>query len=213
VDGLAPFNDRVRAFPGGFARVESVVKKLIAERGTNQQRPLIRINTVLMHDNLRSFPEFASEVASWGIDELSFNQLGGVERPEFHASQRLTIEDALWLADKLPALRRELGARGVRVLGGDDYLLRIRATAAGLALPVSDCAPGETFLFIDEDSRVSPCSFTTLDYAVPLSELSCAAELAQLPQRFRAAQALRSARACGDCHSTQRFAKFQAAGR
>lgn len=208
VDGLAAFHDRVRDWPGGFLRVEASVKTLLSERGLARRRPLVRINTVLMHDNLRAFPELAAEVAGWGIDELSFNQLGGIDRPEFHAAQRLTVDDSLWLSENIPRVRRDLSARGVRLVGGADYLLRIRATAAGVALPVADCHPGETFLFIDEHDHVSPCSFTPHEYAVPLRELRTVFDWEQLPRRFRAALKQRRLPACDDCHSTQTFGKF-----
>jgi MoaA/NifB/PqqE/SkfB family radical SAM enzyme len=208
IDGRGPFHDRVRGWPGGFRQLSASLRSLAAERNAANSRLLLRVNTVLMHDNVRALPELAHELARWGVDELSFNQLGGAERPEFHAQQRLTAEDAAWLAERVPRLRGELAARGLRLLGGSRYLARIRATARAEALPIADCAPGEAFVFIDEEGMVSPCSFTSSDYGIRLSEIKSEREIESLPQRYRTARARRRASACGDCHSTQTFAKF-----
>ncbi len=208
IDGQAPFHDRVRGWPGGFEQLSASLRALAAERNATNSRLLLRVNTVLMHGNVRALPELAHELSDWGIDELSFNQLGGAERPEFHARERLTAEDAAWLAERVPRLQSELAARGLRLLGGTRYLTRIRATARAEALPIADCAPGEAFVFIDERGMVSPCSFTSSDYGIRLSEIKNERELESLPQRYRAARARRRAPACGDCHSTQTFAKF-----
>jgi len=208
VDGQGGFHDRIRRWPGGFARLERSVRALAAERARAGQGPLLRTNTVLMRDNVRAFPALAEALAGWGVDEVCFNQLGGADRPVFHRLHHLTGGDADWLAHALPAVRAALAARGVRLLGGADYLARIRATAAGEPIAVAECRPGENFLFIDERGRVGPCSFTSANYGVPIEKIRCLAELRALPDRFRAARDQGRSSACGDCHSTQTFAKF-----
>jgi AdoMet-dependent heme synthase len=208
VDGLGGLHDAVRGWPGGYARIRRAIGALLAERAERGRGPLIRVNTVLMHDNVRGYPALARELASLGVDELTFNQLGGVDRPEFFARARLSSEDAGWLSERLPELRLELAGQGARLLGGPEYADRIRATAAGTRLPVADCAPGGSFLFIDEQGLIGPCSFTIAQYGVPLAEIDGVSALRSLPERFAAARSARRARSCGDCHSTQIFAKF-----
>jgi AdoMet-dependent heme synthase len=207
VDGLPALHDRVRGLSGGFARVKAAARALVSERRELGRGPLLRVNSVLMRDNVRSFPELARELADWGIDEITLNQLGGAERPEFHAAHSLTPADVDHLFEALPSLRRELASSGVRLLGGAAYLLRLRASARAIELPVSDCRPGETFLFIDEAGRVSPCNAASGERGLPLAALTRPRDFQRLPEQFRAL----TARACGDCLSTRTFAKFDAA--
>jgi radical SAM protein with 4Fe4S-binding SPASM domain len=206
LDGRADFHDAVRGAPGSFARVESGVRALVAER--RRGKPLIRIQSVLMRDNVRDFPALARLIATWGVDEISVNELGGVERPEFHARERLSPRDAEFLQAELPPLRAELSKQNVRLLGSAEYLARIRASALGLPLPVGDCAPGDDFVFIDETGRVSACSHAVGELAISLSELRSADDWLSLPARFRAERAKRRPRACGDCKATRSFGKF-----
>lgn len=207
IDGLEDFHDAVRAAPGSFDAIKRALCRLVEERGCRAE-PLLRVNSVLMRDSVRSFPALALELASWGIDEISVNQLGGVDRPDFHRRQRLLPEDVSFIESELPRLREELCARGVRLLGGAEYWARMRASARGESLCVADCAPGERFLFIDEFGRISPCSFTPNELGFPITEILSVADFADVSRRFRLARALGPASACGDCKSTQIFAKF-----
>ena len=58
---------------------------------------------------------------------------------------------------------------------------------------------------------VSPCSFTEDSFGVPIAEVASGDDVAALRGRFGAARDARSASivACGDCPSTQVFAKFE----
>lgn len=208
VDGLETFHDRVRGLPGSFALLRDGAHALVTERRTLGRGPLLRVNSVLMRDNARDFPALAREVASWGIDELSVNQLGGVERPEFHREHALGPNDVDFLEATWPELRAELARSGVRLLGGAAHLGRMRATARGTSLPIADCRPGERFLFLDEQGRISPCCFTSGELGVPVAAVS---DFAEVPARLRTARRERLPRACGDCMSTQTSAKFELA--
>lgn len=208
VDGLAPFHDRVRGAKGCFDRVEAAARALVRERRAVGRGPLLRVNCVLMRDNVRAFPELARALATWGIDEITINQLGGDERPEYHREHALRPDDADFLADTLPELRRELERSGVRLLGGPAYLGRISATARAERLAVADCRPGETFLFVDVLGRASPCSFTLEELAFPLARLGTGRQIGDLPGRFRASLGRASPPSCSDCMSTRTFAKF-----
>ena len=165
----------------------------------------------LFRQLVRAFPELARTLATWGIDEITVNQLGGEERPEFHRAHALQPDDADFLCESLPALRSELASSGVRLLGGREYLERIGASARGLRLPIEDCGPGETFLFVDELGRVSPCSFTRREVAVPLARLRAPRDFREIPARFRVLHGRAGTGACKDCMSTRTFAKFGAA--
>jgi MoaA/NifB/PqqE/SkfB family radical SAM enzyme len=215
VDGIGAVHDRLRDSPGGFDRLERDVRALIRERVLAGRGPRIRVNTVLMADNVEQFAALCERLATWGVDEISFNQLGGNDRPEFHATHRLHLTDVERFAAELPHARESLAARGVRLLGGDRYLERLRATASGRSIRVAECQPaeplsGEQTLFITEAGIVAPCSFTTADYGVPVSEIDSVAALRALPAGVRAKRAAQRSRWCDDCPSTQLFDKFAA---
>jgi len=209
VDGIGAVHDDLRGWPGGFAHLRRVVPILVAERRTKGRGPLLRVNIVLMRDTVGDFERLCTELADWGIDEITFNQLGGDDRPEFFPAHRLASRQAEWLSANIPRLRKDLARRGVRLGGGQGYLRRVLATASGQRIPVSDCGPGERFLFIDELARVAPCSFSSRDYGIPLDDIDTWEALQHVPQRFSAMRAASRAACCGDCHSTHVFEKFQ----
>ncbi|HVE79429.1 MAG TPA: radical SAM protein, partial [Gemmatimonadaceae bacterium] len=211
VDGMGERHDILRGWPGGFASLRAAVRALADEKRRAGRGPLLRANVVLMRDNVAEFAALCGELADWGIEEVTFNQLGGNDRPEFYPAHRLSAHDVERLAAELPLLRDALARRGVRIHGGAAYLDRIRSSASGRALPVHDCDPGESFLFVSETGLVSPCSFTGTEYGVPLAELRTAEDISSLRSRFGAARARARAAACGDCPSTHVFAKFAAA--
>ena len=211
VDGFAPLHDALRGWPGGFDTLRRAVGALAAEKARTGRGPLLRANVVLMRDNVADFERLCGELASWGIEEITFNQLGGNDRPEFFPAHGLRPDDVERLGERVSLLRRRLADGGVRLAGGARYVERIRSSAAGRRLPVYDCGPGEEFLFVSEAGLVAPCSFTGDAYAVPIGELASAADLAALPGRFAAMRAARLAAACGDCPSTRVFAKFDRA--
>ena len=210
VDALGEAHDRLRGWRGGFAQLRRVVPQLAAGR-RHDSNPRLRANVVLMHDTVAGFGDLCLELATWGVDEITFNQLGGNDRPEFWAEHRLVPDDVERFADGLAELRHALATRGVTLRGGDRYVERIRSSATGRRLPVHDCGPGERFLFVSEQGIVSPCSFTEDRLGVRLTELARGDDVAALPQRFGAAREARPASiaVCGDCPSTQVFAKFE----
>ena len=205
IDGFASRHEMLRGAPGAWMRVRDGVHALAATAA-----PKLRANVVLMRTNLHEFASLCDELADWGIDEITFNQLGGRDRPENFAPHALRSADVAALADLLPALRARLATRGVRLCGDGNYLERIRANADGRALPGDGCAPGEQFLFVDEGGRIAPCSFTGKDYGIGIGELRTVADLHDLPARFAAMHAATRCTACADCPSTHVFTKFAA---
>lgn len=211
VDALGEEHDRLRSSAGLFSRVRAAVRQLVQERQRRATALKLRINVVLMRGTIDTFPALCRELADWGIDEITFNALGGRDRPEFFPANRVLPHQLERFAAGLPRLRTALKARGVGLAGSADYLERLIAGSRDQPTPVTACAPGERFLFIDEQGRVAPCSFTATEYGVALDALRSAVDLQQLPLAFARAQATRRTAACDDCPSTHVFAKFASA--
>ncbi len=208
VDAPASIHDRLRGRIGAWDRVHDGIRALAAERGHAALR--LRANVVLMRETIGHFADLCAALADWGVDEITFNQLGGRDRPTFFPTQRLRPVEIAMLEAMLPELRRKLAAHDVLLCGDTRYLDRLRASASGLALAVEDCRPGLAFLFIDEHGMASPCSFSGDAYGVPIASLRTVADLDSLPARFAAARAKLRLATCDDCPSTQTFAKFAA---
>jgi MoaA/NifB/PqqE/SkfB family radical SAM enzyme len=210
VDGVGIVHDELRGWPGGYGALRDSVTKIAAGKRTARRGPLLRANVVLMRQTISDFGRLCIELAGWGIEEITFNQLGGRDRPEFFSEHRLLPENAMWLQNELPQLRARLSALGARLNGGGAYLRRIHASTRDEGIAVADCHPGEQFLFVNEEGVVSPCSFTTTSYGIPLTELDRSETLNDLPHRFAQLRAERRLSACEDCQSTQVFEKFAA---
>lgn len=208
IDAPGALHDRLRGWSGGYERLRFALGKLLRER--QQRKPKVRINVVLMRQTAPHFETLCRTVADWGIDEITFNQLGGADRPEFFAEHSLSREQLDVLRERIPALQSELAERSVLLRGGAQYLERMAEAVEGRKLPVIDCAPGQTFLFVTEAGTISPCSFTSADYGVSSATLRTARDIAELPARFRVLREQKTAAACADCRSTHVFAKFAA---
>ena len=210
VDGFADRHDDVRKAPGSWDRIAAGVQALAGAR-TALKCPLrLRVNIVLMRGSIDDFQALCLTLADWGVDEITFNQLGGRDRPEFYPANRLLPDEVVRLRDLLPELAAMLAKRQVRLCAHNDYLDRISATTLGQPLPFADCGPAETFLFIDENCIIAPCSFTIGDYGIPTHSITTAADLAQLPAKMQQARRLQRSKECDDCPSTQTFQKFAA---
>ena len=202
VDAIGAPHDALRVWPGLFDEVRRSVKQLAVESaGTGL---LLRANVVLMRDTIAGFPALCRELTAWGIREITCNQLGGRDRPEFFPANRLLPSQIEQLQPIWPDLQRELADAGVRLCGDSVYLERMAASARGERMLVDDCGPGQRSLFIDETGRVAPCSFTVEEYGVPVEDT----DMAALPARFTSMRKCRPSPQCRDCHSTQVFGKF-----
>ena len=209
LDGGGPFHDWVRQAPGLFNHLARGVPSLAQAKTHRGCGPTLHVNTVVMRSNLTQFGQLCEIAADWGVEELSFNELGGRDRPgPFFDRERLRPEDVASLRAMLPDLRKRMAARGLRICGDERYLDRLAASAAGRSVPEGDCRPGRGFLFVDERGRIAPCSFTAAEYGVPLAQMTTPADLRGLPERFEAMRRLRPAPACADCRSTQINGKF-----
>ena len=210
VDATAGVHDHLRGKPGLYDALARSVTQLAVDKRTAGRGPLLRANVVLMRDTIAGFATLCRDLSAWGIEEITFNQLGGVDRPEFFPANRLLPEQVQTFMARLPALRRELASLGVVLRGANSYLERIAASANGERLAPRDCAPGRDFLFIDEAGRIAPCARTPREYGVAVDSLDSPASLTALPGRFSHARRQCRAPACADCHSTQHHGKFAA---
>lgn len=208
VDGFSDFHDKMRGWKGAFARLGASVPKLVAERDVAGSSLLVRANVVLMRGNIGRFADLCRELAGWGIQEISFNQLGGRDRPEFYPANRLRLEEVRQLKTILPELRHDLRQSGTVMVGGAAYLDRIEGTAVGTPLPVSHCRVSETFLFLDEGGRIAPCSFTPNHFGMHVDQISTPDDFSALLKAIPAMQRAHPAHDCADCPSTQQFEKF-----
>jgi MoaA/NifB/PqqE/SkfB family radical SAM enzyme len=209
VDALGSLHDQLRGWHGGFSGLEQYVTDLAEQKRSLKRGPVLRANVLLMRETIADFEPLCFRLANWGIEEITFNQLGGNDRPEFYPAHRLLPQQAEALAIQLPRLRNDLIKMGVRLRGGDSYARRIQATSRGERLPVHDCQPGQRFLFIKESGRVAPCSFTVSGFGVQAEEIISACDLHSLPLRFSELRRQRPSSLCEDCHSTQVFEKFE----
>lgn len=209
LDGLAAFHDWGRRRQGSHALALEALRGLAQRKRSTGRGPLLRVNAVLMRDNVAQLEALCALVAEAGAEELTFNQLGGRDRPEFFPAHRLLIEQVEALAESLPGLQSKLAERGLAVRGSLGYLQRLRFSASGIPLPVDDCGPGQHFWFVECDGRISPCHFTTAGYGIPSAELRTAKDLDALPIRFAMLRRARRLAPCLDCHSTQVFEKFR----
>ncbi len=209
IDGAADTHDALRGTPGGWFKLKSQIQQLAFESQQARSSLRLRINTVLMHQNIRQFAAQCEEWARWGIQDITFNQLGGRDRPEFYPRHRLLPLDIAYFKALLPELRQSLARQGVSLCGGDTYLNRMSLSAKGENHPVIDCSPGERFIFIDEHGMASPCSFTTDQYGVPVSNWNDWRDVQDTSRVWRDMRSQSVAPPCNDCMATHFFEKFQ----
>lgn len=208
VDAFAEEHDTLRGRAGLFAEVQRDIHRLASEIRAAGSALLLRANVVLMRRTIAGFPGLCRELATWGIREISCNQLGGADRPEFYPDNRLLPSQIETLRGEWPSLQNELARAGVKLLGSAGYLDRIAASARGERLYVTDCAPGSEWVFVDETGRAAPCSFTGEEYGISADELTSAAAWQSLPARFDTARRCQRSSRCSDCLSTHVFQKF-----
>src|SRR5436190_11701901 len=89
IDAIGSLHDGLRGWHGAFASLERDVVALSKEKRIAGGGPILRANVLLMRETLPGFEELCIRVASWGIEQITFNQLGGNDRPEFYPKHRL----------------------------------------------------------------------------------------------------------------------------
>lgn len=208
LDSADEGHDQIRCSPGLFQSLRQNVTRLAESRRAGGQPLKLRINTVLMRSTIDRFPALAREVAAWGVDELTFNLLGGRDRPEYFPGNRPLPGQFARFARQLDGLRAELAPLGLVVAGSQAYVDRLSAAVQDIPRPVIDCQPGRHFLYINESGLVSPCSFTTGTLSVPLGDILNARDLGILSDRFASDRRACRPEVCDNCPSTRVFEKF-----
>jgi len=208
VDGFAEFHNVKRGFKNGFQHLKRCVQWMSRRKNRIGSGPKLRANILLMRENIGDFAPLCCELAAWGIEEITFNQLGGNDRPDYFISHRLLPHQIEKLKLELPFIRTQLWSAGVRLQGGPAYIRRMEASASDQRIGIHDCEPGERFLFINERGYASPCSFTINEYGVPIDEIYSVNDLFNIRGRFQTLRIMKKAGSCDDCHSTQVFEKF-----
>jgi len=208
IDGFAAFHDKKRGKDGLYDQVSKAVPALAKERDGAGSKLHLRMNTVLMRDNFSQFPELCKTFASWGVNEITYNQLGGRDRPENFQSLRLLPQQVETLERILPDLKADMDQKGVFINTNPDYIARFKAYASDEVIDVKDCKPGTGFFFIDEFSNIAPCNFTVDSYKVPVREIETVEQFEALPERFTQMQQTAQHPACKNCMSTRVSGKF-----
>jgi radical SAM protein with 4Fe4S-binding SPASM domain len=105
-------------------------------------------------------------------------------------------------------IQTAIDSRGVKLIFSESYHRRILASTQGIKLPVLDCQPGTYYLFVSARGRIAPCSFTTDEYGVDISQIQTAEAFGKLPLSFSREKAERQALPCQDCPNTNVHGKF-----
>ena len=209
IDAWGRAHEQLRGWAGGFQMLNESMQQLFSERMIQGSKMRVRINVVLMRNTIAEFPALCAKLSRWPISEISFNALGGRDRPDFYAKNALSAQDLDVFARTLPELRAQLAAKNIRLVGDENYLNRLKQIANRWAMPVRDCQPGQHFLFIDERGRMAPCHFSSDEYGLPLDAIQSLSNLDEALASFAVQQTQRPAGACADCLSTQVFGKFR----
>lgn len=209
LDGFADCDDAVRQYFGHFDAVSKNIKTLADKRGDCMSDLKIKVNTILMRRNIAQFEEFCEYLLWLGVDEVTFNQLGGFDRPEFFEDNRLTAEQVEAFRKRLPLLQKIFAERGLIIHGSEKYLDRIRKSSRNEVNPIAECNPGSWFWFINESGFISPCSYTSYEYKLDTKEIKCAEDFARAEEYFRQCRSERRSRWCDDCYCTQVYDKFE----
>src|SRR5688572_15304270 len=92
VDGIGEVHDTLRGWPGGYHALRESMTLLAEAKRSRRRGPRLRANVVLMRQTIDGFERLCRELAGWGIEEITFNQLGGRDRPDFFPPHRLLAE-------------------------------------------------------------------------------------------------------------------------
>jgi MoaA/NifB/PqqE/SkfB family radical SAM enzyme len=208
LDGLPEFNDRVRDYKWHFDSVAENICRLKQEMKGTGSKLVIKVNTILMRGNIACFESFCEKLFELGVTELTFNQLGGFDRPEFYPENRLKADQVKNFADTFQNVQKRYRERGFIIHGSDEYLHRILESAENKKHPINECHPGKWFLFINENGFISPCSFTSYEYKFHMNDIKCTQDFDSVEKHFKESRQRARSPWCDDCHCTQVYHKF-----
>ena len=116
IDAWGSAHEQLRGWEDGFETLTQSLQRLFDERVILGSKMRVRINVVLMRNTIAGFPALCAALSQWPISEISFNALGGRDRPEFYANNALTARDLDVFSATLPTLRG-LGSEKCQAVG------------------------------------------------------------------------------------------------
>ena len=208
LDGFSACHDRIRQNEGAFVKTSNAISDLCKQKAVCKSDLSVKVNTILLRENIDYFQEFCNYLINLGVNALTFNQLGGFDRPEFYEQNRLLPEQVEKFAQNFAKIKHNCNMKGLKIHGGKLYIERIRASTKNKKIPEESCQPGEWFWFINENGFISPCSYTSYEYKLPTTALQNTSDLDGSKEFFRKAQKESRSNWCDDCHCTQNNDKF-----
>jgi MoaA/NifB/PqqE/SkfB family radical SAM enzyme len=209
IDSFKECDDDVRSCKGHFETVTRNIRMLDSVRKKMNSKLKIKVNTILMRRNVDRFEEFCGFLTELGVDEVTFNQLGGYDRPEFYDDNRLLTGQVLGLVAKLPYMKKSFAEKGLIIHGSENYNERILMTTRNEKNPISECNPGSWFWFINENGFISPCSYTSYEYMYSTKNIVCVNDVNKVEDYFREKRKINRSHWCDDCYCTQVYDKFE----
>lgn len=162
-----------------------------------------------MRRNIADFERFCDFLVELGVDEVTFNRLGGYDRPEFFDDNRLLFEQSKEFSEKLPALKSAFAKKGLVIHGSKKYMERFMTAALDQSNPIEECDPASWFWFVNENGYISPCSYTTYEYKYALGDVKAVEDFDKVEQYFRKQRKVCRSKWCDDCFCTQVYDKFE----
>ena len=208
VDGFSDVNDWARRKAGLLEELKQNICTLADLKVARGKALRLKVNTILMRSNIERFEEFCELLLTWGVEELTFNQLGGYDRPEFFPGNRLLPSQVSSFMKAIPRWRESFAERGLRIHGDGAYMHRFECSSRDQRISIDDCEPGSWFWFINENGFISPCSYTSYEYAIEIDSLRFPEDIDAVEASFRQKRSESRSRFCDDCHCTQLFDKF-----
>jgi sulfatase maturation enzyme AslB (radical SAM superfamily) len=209
LDGFAACNDRIRQHIGHFEKVCKNISRLSEEANKTNSAVVIKVNTILMRENIGKFEEFCGFLSGLGVKEITFNQLGGYDRPEFFRDNRLLPEQVKEFSRQLPRIKEKFAKSGLLIHGSTEYLKRFSASAEDKCIPIDECNPGDWFWFVNENGFISPCSYTSYEYKLHINDIEAIDDIDNAAEIFRSMRLKNRSKWCDNCHCTQVYKKFE----
>ncbi len=209
LDGFSKCNDRIRRLNGHYEKVTKNVLELSKEKKQSQSNLIIKVNTILVRENIEQFEDFCNKLVELGVNELTFNQLGGFDRPEFYQDNRLLEYQVKQFSSRFPLLKEKFLKMGLQIHGSNDYLMRILSSTENRKIAIDECYPGKWFWFINENGFISPCSYTSYEYMFNINSIKEIEDIDKVQEYFKDLRKSKRSHWCDDCHCTQMYDKFE----
>lgn len=208
IDGFSDVNDWARRRPGLFEELKQNICSLADLKAARGKAVTLKVNTILMRNNIEHFEALCGLLLSWGVEELTFNQLGGYDRPEFFPDNRLLPSQVSSFMKAIPLWKKAFAERGLLIHGNSAYMHRFECSSRDQKISIDDCEPGSWFWFVNENGLISPCSYTSYEYAIEIDSIRSPEDIDAVEASFRQKRSESRSRFCNDCHCTQLFDKF-----